>query len=229
MTSITSESHDSFPKVLVAEANRLRCESLQHALSQPPYSFVVSGAAGSAHDVVEAVERTPATVVLISASLSDGPTAGLIASREIRHRFPALRTVLIGDGHSPQSIIEAFRAGVSGIIHSDEGLETLAKCIRAVAAGEVWADSGELRALVDAVSATPWPAHLTNARGEELLSDRQRQLVDLVAAGMTNREMAEQLHLSEHTVKNYLFRIFDKLGVSSRAELIIYALNRRGT
>jgi DNA-binding NarL/FixJ family response regulator len=62
--------------------------------------------------------------------------------------------------------------------------------------------------------------------GNELLTERQKSIVVLVAEGLSNREIAQQLGLSEHTVKNYLIRIFDKLGVSSRAELIIYALHR---
>jgi DNA-binding NarL/FixJ family response regulator len=71
------------------------------------------------------------------------------------------------------------------------------------------------------------PLRVTAVDGKVLLTKRQEQLVGLVAEGMSNREIAHNLRLSQHTVKNYLFRIFDKLGVSSRAELIIYAFNQQ--
>jgi DNA-binding CsgD family transcriptional regulator len=67
--------------------------------------------------------------------------------------------------------------------------------------------------------------HVVNAQGVELLSKREEEVVGLVANGLINREIAEQLGISEHTVKNYLFRIFDKLGVSTRVELVLYALS----
>jgi DNA-binding CsgD family transcriptional regulator len=71
------------------------------------------------------------------------------------------------------------------------------------------------------------PLHIVNAKGKSLLSKREEEVVACVAEGLTNREIARQLTLSEHTVKNYLFRIFDKLGISGRVELVLYALSHR--
>jgi DNA-binding NarL/FixJ family response regulator len=68
---------------------------------------------------------------------------------------------------------------------------------------------------------------ITDSRGTTLLSSREVSLVQLVAEGRTNRDISRELHLSEHTVRNYLFRIFNKLGVSTRLELAVYALNQR--
>ena len=76
--------------------------------------------------------------------------------------------------------------------------------------------------------ATAQPLPIANSKGERLLTDREEQIVALVAEGLTNRDIAEHLGLSEHTIKNYLFRIFDKLGVSTRVELILYAVSHRG-
>ncbi len=70
--------------------------------------------------------------------------------------------------------------------------------------------------------------HMVNARGIRLLTPREEQVVALVAAGLSNREVAHELCLSEHTIKKYLFRIFDKLGISSRVELALYALSHGG-
>lgn len=88
--------------------------------------------------------------------------------------------------------------------------------------------SAELVHLLEVFS-TAIPLTFSNANGQELLSKREREVVMLVTQGLANREIAQQANLSEHTVKNYLTRIFDKLGVSSRAELIIYALDRQNS
>jgi DNA-binding CsgD family transcriptional regulator len=83
-----------------------------------------------------------------------------------------------------------------------------------------------MRYVLEALSSSISPC-LLNARGENLLSQRQQQLVSLVSEGLSNREIALRMHLSEHTVKNYLFRIFEKLGISNRVELIMYSMSQR--
>src|ERR1051325_7733449 len=72
-----------------------------------------------------------------------------------------------------------------------------------------------------------WPFKGVNSRGETLLTKREQELVPLVANGLTNREMSTELGVSEHTIKNHLFRIYEKLGISSRVELILYAVSER--
>jgi DNA-binding NarL/FixJ family response regulator len=98
----------------------------------------------------------------------------------------------------------------------------LPKCIECVHSGQVWANSSELHFLLEALS-KPSLAHFRHF-GDSPLSARETDVVRCVAEGMTNREIARRLKLTEHTVKNYLFRIFDKLGVSSRVEVVLYAL-----
>jgi DNA-binding NarL/FixJ family response regulator len=97
----------------------------------------------------------------------------------------------------------------------------LAKCIQCVASGQVWASSSELHYVLEALSESGVPAGLNFDGG--LLSARETDVVRCVTEGLTNREIAQRLSLTEHTVKNYLFRIFDKLGVSSRVEVVLYA------
>jgi DNA-binding CsgD family transcriptional regulator len=121
-------------------------------------------------------------------------------------------------------VLEAFRAGAKGIFAKHERLESLCKCIRCVHEGQVWARSVELEHALEALANSPL-VRATNHKGLDLLSARERQVVQYLAAGMTNREIAESLGLSPHTVKNYLFRIFDKLGVSSRTELLYLTMS----
>jgi DNA-binding CsgD family transcriptional regulator len=121
-------------------------------------------------------------------------------------------------------VLECFRAGARGIFSKQERLESLCKCIRSVHEGQIWARSVDLDHALEALANLPL-VRATNHKGIELLSARERQVIQQLAAGMTNREIALTLSLSPHTVKNYLFRIFDKLGVSSRTELLYLTMN----
>src|SRR5439155_23369327 len=98
------------------------------------------------------------------------------------------------------------------------------KCIAAVHLGQIWISNHELEFLVEALTSGSTPLRIVNAKGQDLLSHRERQVVSLIAEGLSNRDISQQLQLSEHTVKNYLFRIFYKTRLSSRAELMIYSI-----
>ena len=113
---------------------------------------------------------------------------------------------------------------VRGKFSKQERLESLCKCIRSVHEGQIWARSVDLDHALEALANLPL-VRATNHKGIELLSARERQVIQHVAGGMSNREIAHALGLSPHTVKNYLFRIFDKLGVSSRTELLYLTMN----
>jgi DNA-binding NarL/FixJ family response regulator len=97
--------------------------------------------------------------------------------------------------------------------------------VEQVHAGQIWADSSELSDLVEAISQLA-PMRVVNADGMRLLTNREEDVVRLLTEGRQNRDIAHELKLSEHTVRNYLFHIFDKLGVSSRVELVMYAVSR---
>jgi DNA-binding NarL/FixJ family response regulator len=123
-------------------------------------------------------------------------------------------------------LIDTFRSGAHGVVFRDEPLETLSKCIHAVHQGQVWANSQQLGYVLEALTRV-LPLHLQDAHGISLLAKREEDVVRLVAEGMTNREVSRQLEISEHTVRNYLYRVFDKLGVSTRVELVLYCLQDR--
>jgi DNA-binding NarL/FixJ family response regulator len=128
------------------------------------------------------------------------------------------------DASSRSAVVEAFRCGAQGVFSRTESSKALAKCIANVHQGQVWASNEELRYLLDAFRDSE-PMKLVDSRGEALLSKREQDVVRCVAEGLSNREIASRLKLTEHTVKNYLFRIFDKLGVSSRVEVVLYVLS----
>jgi DNA-binding NarL/FixJ family response regulator len=98
--------------------------------------------------------------------------------------------------------------------------------VRIVHAGQIWANAEEIEFVFRAFAEAP-VTRLVGADGEVLLSAREQQVVRFVVEGLNNREIAAQLELSEHTIKNYIFHIFNKLGISSRVELVLYAVGQR--
>ncbi len=154
-----------------------------------------------------------------------GPNDELEAIRRVRILRPQVKIVALMDDPSRAAILKVFRAGVRGIFCRSDSYKTLAKCVARVHSGHVWASQSQLSMLVEAIG-QPFPMTLTDAKGAALLSRREHDVVHWVTEGLTNREIADRMQLSEHTVKNYLFRIFDKLGVSTRAELLLYALSQ---
>jgi DNA-binding CsgD family transcriptional regulator len=126
-------------------------------------------------------------------------------------------------------VVNAFRSGARGLFcFSQYPFRLLCKCIHSVHQGQVWADSEQMQYVIESLSQVP-SLHMVNSRGTRLLTPREEQVVALVADGLSNREVACELRLSEHTIKKYLFRIFDKLGISSRVELVLYALSHGGS
>ena len=169
-----------------------------------------------------AVKREKPNVVVVSAKLGEAHDKGFEWVREIRAQSQATRVIVLLDDSQRSSVVEAFRAGSQGVFCRTEPFRMLAKCIHCVHQGQVWAGTTELQYVIDAL-AKPTFSNL-ESNGASLLSARELDVVRCVAEGLTNREIAGRLKLTEHTVKNYLFRIFDKLGVSSRVEVVLYAL-----
>ena len=123
-------------------------------------------------------------------------------------------------------VVEACRIGASGVFGRCEPLKLLPKCVRTVHAGQIWANAEQIEFVFRAFAEAP-VTRLVSADGAVLLSAREQQVVRFVAEGLNNREIAARLELSEHTVKNYIFHIFNKLGISSRVELVLYAVSQR--
>jgi DNA-binding NarL/FixJ family response regulator len=165
-------------------------------------------------------------VALISENLQDGPLTGFSVLDELHRFFPKTSVIVLLRSASMDLIVDAFRAGAKGVFCREEPLQTLCKCIQSVHQGQVWANSSQLRSVLDAFASAA-PLHLTNAHGQPLLTKRETDVVKLVVDGHSNRDVAEKLGLTEHTVSNYLFRIYEKLGISSRVELVLYSLKRQ--
>jgi len=145
--------------------------------------------------------------------------------RRFHLSHPAIPKILLVDSCDRDLVVSAFRSGARGIFAiTDANLRLLCKCLLRVAAGQIWANTEQLSYVMDLFSEVP-SLRVLNSRGTSLLTPREEQVVALVAEGLVNRQIASELNLSPHTVKKYLFRIFEKLGVSTRVELVLYAVN----
>jgi DNA-binding NarL/FixJ family response regulator len=210
--------------ILVAHKNALSRGLLADAFHRQSHLHVVASSATS-EEVVEAVQCTPVDVALIGATLHDGELSGFTALRQLRECAPEVRSVMMLDSSESHLVTECFRGGARGVFYASQSeFKSLSRCVRQVYAGQIWVRSKELAEVMDAFAQLA-PLRVIDANGMRLLGKREEDVVRLVAEGLSNREIAHQLNLSEHTVKNYLFRIFDKLGVSSRVELALYAVS----
>ena len=217
------EVGSDFVSIVVADGTRIHTQLLADALRNDRGLQVVAAASNS-EELLAAITRVPIDVVVLSHNLDDQPGRGTQVLREMRALRPQIKGVILLDSSKPQEVLECFRAGARGIFSKQERIEGLCKCIRSVHEGQIWARSVDLDHALEALANAPL-VRATNHQGIELLSARERQVVQHLAGGMSNREIAHALGLSPHTIKNYLFRIFDKLGVSSRTELLFLTMN----
>ena len=212
-------------RVLVADGTPMGCQLLRKVLGSHR-RIEVAASVFSAKDLMAELRRTTVDSLLVNADLHEGHLSGLRAIGELHASRPTLPVIVLCD-HAPDDlVISSFRAGARGLLCRSESIAMLCKCIQAVHKGQIWASSNHLQVLLGALIQAP-PARVVNAHGLNLLAEREGQVVSLVADGLTNRDIATQLGLSEHTVSNYLFRIYNKLGVSSRVELVLYVMKQR--
>jgi two-component system nitrate/nitrite response regulator NarL len=210
-------------KVFIADGSQLSCQLIAAAVRRGRYRIRVVGYATNAVGICKGLEESEADVAVIGARLENEDLAGFHVTRQIVTSRPKPSVIIILDSNKPNIVVEAFRAGASGIFSRDQSSELLCKCIHAVHKGQVWASSKDLHFLFDALHTLP-PAKSICRKVSGLLTKREEGVVHLVAEGMTNRDISQELKLSEHTVRNYLFRIFNKVGTSNRRELALYAL-----
>jgi two-component system nitrate/nitrite response regulator NarL len=221
MAHLTALPNQDRLRVLAADSTSMSTQLLVEALGRDPQFHMIESASDGP-GLLQLLKREKAQIVVVSTKLGENHGGGYDLVREIRAQSPTTRVIVLLDVSERTSVIEAFRAGAQGVFCRTEPLRLLNKCIQCVHQGQVWASSGELHFVLEAL-AQPTLANL-HANGCSPLSAREIDVVRCVAEGLTNREIAQRLKLTEHTVKNYLFRIFDKLGVSSRVEVVLYAL-----
>jgi two-component system, NarL family, nitrate/nitrite response regulator NarL len=212
--------------ILIADDSRMSCSLLKTALTRSRFGFEIVACATTRSEIIQSLKTRPVDVALVSEDLFDAPLAGFQVVSELRSFFPKTRVVLLLKSAPDEMIVDAFRSGAKGVFCRTEPLTSLCKCIRSVHEGQIWANSKQLHVILEAlIRATP--LRTAGFREQTLFTKREAEVFDLVVEGLPNKVVAERLGISDHTVSNYLFRMYDKLGISSRVELVLYALARR--
>lgn len=222
----TSPSRANSIRVLIGEETPMGCQLLSDTLKRCRLALGAVHCAISSSQILQAAAENVIDVALIGEDLQDGAYKGIHVVEHLRAVHPNLRSIVLVRSIRRELTLDAFRNGAKGVFCRKEPIETLLKCIRAVHEGQVWVDSEQLEVILQALVEAK-PVRVTNTQGACLLTKREDEVASLVAEGLTNREVASRLGLSEHTVSNYLFKIYEKLGLSRRVEFVLYFFSRR--
>ncbi len=210
--------------VLVADSNRMQAQLLAGALRRR-LEFHVTTCLMDTASILAAVKPKLPRIALLSLSPPVDVPETVVTLRRFHLAHPEVPKVVLVGSSDREIVVGAFRSGARGIFTiTDSNMRLLCKCLLRVAAGQIWANTEQLNYLAELISEVP-SVRVISSGGKPLLTPREEQVVALVAEGLGNRQIARELNLSEHTIKKYLFRIFEKLGVSSRVELVLYAVN----
>jgi two-component system, NarL family, nitrate/nitrite response regulator NarL len=217
------ETKNKTISVLVADSTPLTAHLIADALRRDR-GLTVNDASGTS--ILTEVLRLQPDITILSENLEGSLGRGFAVLKQLRAAAPQTRTIMLLDGSERDSVVEAFRSGARGVFSRNDPLKMLGKCVRRVFEGQLWVSSPQFQFLLEALSDAP-TTRLVDTKGANLLSRREEDVVRGLAEGLTNSEIAREMEISENTVKNYVFRIFNKLGVSSRVEVVIYASSQR--
>lgn len=213
------------PRIVLGEATPMQCELLANALRKDR-EFHVVGTAADSKQLLRCINEFEPNVAVLSVDLQDGPRTGLSVVADTHSKCRRTQCVVLLDRSDRNLVVAAFRNGARGVFFRAQPIQQLRKCLRTVHQGQIWADTREMNYVLEAFAHVS-PLHLFDRDRKSALTHREEEVARLVAEGLTNREIAGKLHLSEHTVKNYIFSIFEKTGVSNRVGLVLYAFSQQ--
>jgi DNA-binding NarL/FixJ family response regulator len=169
-----------------------------------------------------ALQRFPTDVVVLEGQLIAGTVDAI---PQFVRRAPNAKLIVQVSESDESNTVELYRRGVRGVVPRSISPDLLVKCVRKIAAGETWIDNQSISWVIDAYRAQA--ASLTNPRTQPRLSDKELAIIACITRGMRNKEIAYQIGTTEQVVKNYLRKVYDKLGVSDRLELALYCLHHQ--
>jgi DNA-binding NarL/FixJ family response regulator len=199
--------------VLIVEDHAMVAEGFAAAMNEED-DIEVAGIAPTAAAALELVARLVPDVVLVDFRLPDGDGADVTA--RIREARPTAQVVVLTAADEPSVLARAIEAGAVGFVHKSEPIEHVVRATRAVHAGDAWFKAGVLASVLDRMR------HPAGGLGDNL-TDREREVLGLLAEGLSTQAMAESLYLSTHTVRNHVRNIIMKLGVHSKLEAVTVA------
>jgi DNA-binding NarL/FixJ family response regulator len=219
----TGQGSDSgngrFLRVIVADEQAIFRAGLRKIFALEDDIRVV-GQAETLAQAQSAVKKFSSDVVIFEAALAPNPVE---AVSELLRQNPGVRFLVVTPSADEELTLELFRRGVHGIVSREVEPELLVECLRKVAAGDTWLDSQGVRWVMQAYrSQTTRPA---GTKPKVQLTPKETLIVSCVTQGMKNKEIALRVGTTEQVVKNYLRKVYDKLGVADRLELALYCLN----
>jgi DNA-binding NarL/FixJ family response regulator len=222
----TAERKKATVRIVIADDHPIVRDGLKKLLLLED-DFEVVGEAGDGREVLERVQELDPDVLLLDLRMPN--LDGLSALQALQQSNKRTRVIVLTASDDKNEFVQAMKLGCSGIVLKQTAPDLIVKSIRKVHAGEIWLDSHTTAAVMRQFQTGPEAGNsMGGGKGRERspLSAREREIVALVAQGYKNKEMAEKMFISEQTVKNHLHNIFDKLGVSDRLELALYAIHK---
>ena len=207
-------------RILIADDHPIFRDGLRKLLSLEE-DFQVIGEAEDGKEAVEMVQKLNPDILLLDLKMPN--MSGIGALEALGDKNKATRVIVLTASEDEAAVVQAMRMGTAGIVLKQTATDLLIKSIRKVYDGEIWLDSRMTTAVMKEFSA---PAPVREPI-KTVLSAREREVVALVCQGFRNKEIAEKMFISEQTVKNHLHNIFDKLGVSDRLELALFAIHKK--
>ncbi len=188
------------------------------AILEPEGDLVVVGEAASAREAIQKVRDLNPHVILMDVRMEG--MSGIEACRLIKSAHPQVNVLMLTSFAEDEAVISSILAGASGYLLKNVGRADLLRAIRAVAGGQSLLDPSVTKSVMERLTSLATREH---ARATEVMSEREREVLVLVAQGFTNREIADKLVISENTARNHVSRILEKLGLSRRSEAAVFA------
>ncbi len=206
--------------ILIVDDHEVVRMGLRTLLERRP-GFAVVGEAGTAEEAVRAAKQSQPDVVIMDIRLPDGN--GVEACREIREEFPDIKVIMLTSYADDEALFGSIMAGASGYFLKQTRGQSLAAAIEKVAKGESLLDPAVTNKVLERMR------RLASGEGDELssLSPQERKILTLVSEGMTNKEIAKEIFLSDKTVKNYVSSILSKLNLRRRSEAAAFIAERK--
>jgi len=218
--SVQSSEEDAI-RIILADSQAIYRVGMRKVFALEDDLRVVAQVDSIAH-LLSSIEKHPADVLLLEGSLLAGTTNAI---PEIVKMVPELKIIVQTAATDEAHTVELYRRGVRGIIPRSISPDLLVRCVRKIAAGETWIDNQSVNWVIEAYRSQA--SALTNPRSQPRLSQKELAIISCITQGKRNKEIAYQLGTTEQVVKNYLRKIYDKLGVSDRLELALYCLHHQ--
>jgi two-component system, NarL family, nitrate/nitrite response regulator NarL len=211
-------------EIVIADDHPVFREGLRRLLESEEGFRVVSEACDG-EETLRMVRQYKPRILLLDVSMPKG--TGLDTLRALNQSGISTRTILLTAAIEKEQVLEALQLGARGIVLKDATLQVILKSIRCVNDDQFWVGQESVSDLIQALRRLMPQHRAQEAKRNFGLTSRELQVIALIVAGYTNKDLADKLGISEHTAKHHLTNVFDKLGVSNRLELVLFAINHQ--